>query len=80
VMHPGTGVVSQNVEPPRTAAEDLLVASAIGRLEKLRRVFELEEWIRGAAEDPLLAGSCARWRSERAQLLGELNIEAVAAD
>jgi hypothetical protein len=79
-MHPWTGFLSQNVEPPRSPTEDLLVDSAIGRLERLRRVFELEEWIRGAAEDPLLAAPCARWRSERAQLLGELNLEAVAAD
>jgi hypothetical protein len=79
-MHPWTGLVSKNTEPPRSSAEDLLVDSAIGRLEKLRRVFELEEWIRGAAEDPLLAASCARWRSERAQLLGELNLDAFEAD
>lgn len=79
-MHPWTGLGSQSAaEPARTAAKDLLVDSAIGRLEKLRRVFELEEWIRGAAADPLLAASCARWRSERAQLLGELNLEAFAA-
>jgi len=79
-MHPWTGLVSPSVEPARTAAEDLLVDSAIGRLEKLRRVFELEEWIRGAAEVPLLAASCARWRTERAQLLGELHLDAFAAD
>jgi hypothetical protein len=79
-MHPWTGFLSQNVEPPRSPAKDLLVDSAIGRLEKLRRVFELEEWIRGVAEDPLLLASRARWQSERAQLLGELNLESFASD
>jgi hypothetical protein len=80
VMHPWTGQIGQSAAPARNAAEDLLVDSAIGRLEKLRRVFELEEWIRGGADDPLLAASCTRWRDERAQLLGELNLEPFAAD
>jgi hypothetical protein len=54
---------------------DLLVDSAISHLERLRRVFALEEWIRDAGDDPLLAASCHRWRNEREQLLAELSIE-----
>ena len=58
-------------------SQDLLVDTAISHLEKLRRVVMLEEWIRNAENDPLLAGSCREWRKEREQLIGELHLEPV---
>jgi hypothetical protein len=60
---------------PYHAEADPLVDSAISHLDRLRRVLALEEWIRDAGDDPLLAASCRRWRSEREQLLAELSIE-----
>ena len=65
-------------EAPAVSREleaDPVLDSAISHLERLRRVFALEEWIRDAGDDPLLAASCRRWRSEREQLLAELSIE-----
>jgi hypothetical protein len=53
----------------------LLVDSAISHCEKLRRVLELEEWIVGARDNPILATTCRRWQEERAQLLTELHLE-----
>jgi hypothetical protein len=57
----------------------LLVESAIIRCEKLRRVVELEEWISGARDNPILAATCRRWEEERAQLLAELHLERARA-
>jgi hypothetical protein len=53
-------------------AESLLVESAISRCEKLRRVLELEGWIDGAHDCPILARAVERWRAEREQLMAEL--------
>lgn len=57
----------------------LLVESAIIHCEKLRRVVELEEWISGARDNPILAATCRRWEEERAQLLAELHLERARA-
>jgi hypothetical protein len=51
-----------------------LVDSAISHCEKLRRVLELEEWINGMPDDPMLAATCRKWRKEREQLLSELHL------
>ena len=56
------------------ASESLLVDSAIGHCEKLRRVLELEAWIREAREHPILGGAAERWQAQREQLLAELEI------
>jgi len=53
----------------------LLVDTAISHCEKLRRVVELEEWISGARDNPILATTCRRWQEERERLLTELNLE-----
>ena len=55
-------------------AQSLLVDSAIGHCEKLRRVLELESWIQEAQNRPILAQAAERWQSERAQLLAELQL------
>jgi hypothetical protein len=55
--------------------QDVLVDTAISHLEKLRRVVMLEEWIRKAANDPLLTGTCREWHKERKQLIDELHLE-----
>lgn len=55
--------------------DELLVDTAINRLEKLRRVFALEEWIREAVDNPQLATATATWGAERAQLITELQLE-----
>ena len=64
--------------PPSTARDgdtgSLLVDSAISQCEKLRRVLELEEWINGMADDPILAAACRKWKDEREQLLSELHL------
>jgi hypothetical protein len=52
-----------------------LVDTAISHCEKLRRVLELEEWISGARDNPILGTTCRRWQEERAQLLKELHLE-----
>jgi hypothetical protein len=52
----------------------LLVDTAISHCEKLRRVLELEEWINGARDLPMLATTCRKWQEERAQLLADLNL------
>jgi len=52
-----------------------LVDTAISHLEKLRRVVMLEEWIRSAENDPLLAGTCIGWQNERQRLIAELHLE-----
>jgi hypothetical protein len=56
----------------------LLVDSAISHLEKLRRVLELEEWIRDASGDPLFAATRRAWRAERERLMRELGLEATS--
>jgi hypothetical protein len=56
-------------------SQDLLVDTAMNHLGKLRRVVMLEEWIRNAADDPLLAGACREWHKEREQLIDELHLE-----
>jgi hypothetical protein len=65
--------------PPRSARGDdtssLLLDSAISHCEKLRRVLELQEWIDGTADNPLLAATCRKWKQEREQLLRELHLE-----
>ena len=53
----------------------LLVDTAISHCEKLRRVLELQEWIDGTRDDPLLATTCRKWKEEREQLLRELHLD-----
>jgi hypothetical protein len=53
----------------------LLVDSAISHCEKLRRVLELQEWIDGTSDNPLLATTCRKWKEQREQLLRELHLE-----
>jgi hypothetical protein len=55
-------------------ARSLLLDSAISHCEKLRRVLELEDWIRGARDSPLLARASVRWQAEREQLISELEL------
>ncbi|HVN44859.1 MAG TPA: hypothetical protein VMT66_06360 [Steroidobacteraceae bacterium] len=56
------------------SASDAVVDSAISHCEKLRRILELEAWIREARELPFLAGAAERWQTEREQLIAELQI------
>ena len=56
--------------------QSLVVDSAISHCEKLRRILELEAWIREACEQPIFARACERWQAERAQLLAELELSA----
>jgi hypothetical protein len=71
--------VSGSDIPPSIArggdTSSLLVDSAISHCEKLRRVLELQQWIDGTPDDPLLAATCRRWKEEREQLLRELHLE-----
>jgi hypothetical protein len=60
--------------PGSADAQSLLVDSAISHCEKLRRVLELEGWIREARECPLLTGASERWQAERVQLIAELEL------
>jgi hypothetical protein len=57
----------------------LLVDSAISHCEKLRRVLELEEWIIGTPDSPILATTCRKWKEEHEQLLSELHLEQLDA-
>jgi len=70
--------VSGSDIPPSIARDadtgSLLVDSAISHCEKLRRVLELEEWINGTPDDPILAATCRKWKKEREQLLSELHL------
>jgi hypothetical protein len=52
----------------------LLVDSAISHCEKLRRVLELEEWINGTPDNPILVATRRKWKEEREQLLSELHL------
>jgi hypothetical protein len=65
--------------PPSIAgggdSSSLLVDSAISHCEKLRRVLELQEWIKGTPDNPILATTCRKWKEEREQLLRELHLE-----
>ena len=74
-----TGAISDDDLPDSMAGgangNSLLVDTAIGRCEKLRRVVELEEWINGASDNPILATTCRRWQEERERLLTELRLE-----
>jgi hypothetical protein len=56
------------------AGSDLPLDTAIRRCQKLRRVLELEEWIRDSYADPVLAKSCRMWQRERERLLAELRL------
>jgi hypothetical protein len=53
---------------------DVLVDSAISHCEKLRRILELEGWIRAAHDCPILARASERWQAVREQLLAELEL------
>jgi hypothetical protein len=53
---------------------DVPLDTAIRRCQKLRRVLELEEWIRDSYADPVLATSCRMWQREHEQLLAELHL------
>jgi hypothetical protein len=54
--------------------QTLVVDSAISHCEKLRRVLELEGWIREALNNPLLTRASRRWQAEREQLITELEL------
>ena len=58
----------------RAMNDSLMVDSAISHCEKLRRVLELEDWIREARDHPILARAAERWQEERDQLIAELEI------
>jgi hypothetical protein len=60
-------------------ASSLLVDSAIGHAEKLRRVLQLEEWINGTPETPMFAATRRKWQEQRKRLLGELHLEELNA-
>ena len=53
----------------------LLVDSAIGHCEKLRRVLELKEWVKEERGNPMFAATCRKWQEERERLLAELHLE-----
>ena len=55
-------------------SQSLAVDSAIGHCEKLRRVLELEAWIREARDYPILARVAELWLAERERLLTELEL------
>ena len=55
-------------------AHSLMVDSAISHCEKLRRVLELESWIREAHDCPMLARAAERWQAEREELIAELEL------
>ena len=55
-------------------ARSLLVDSAISHCEKLRRVLELETWIRDAHDCQFLARAVERWQAEREELIAELEL------
>jgi hypothetical protein len=63
-----------NMTTSNDAQDELPIDSAISHCEKLRRVLELEQWIRDACTDPILAASCRTWQAEREHLLAELNL------
>jgi hypothetical protein len=68
-----------NLQTMHAATEDdlpgeLPIDSAISHCEKLRRVLELEQWIREACADPILAAPCRKWQAERENLLAELHL------
>jgi|HubBroStandDraft_6_1064221.scaffolds.fasta_scaffold2193517_1 hypothetical protein len=63
-----------NAAPSNDTPDQLPIDSAISHCEKLRRVLELEEWIRDACADPILAAPCRTWRAERENLLVELQL------
>jgi hypothetical protein len=54
--------------------QSLLLDSAIGHCEKLRRVLELEAWIREARDNPILTRAAEQWSAEREQLIVELEL------
>src|SRR5271170_4852010 len=56
--YPLTGSASEEDIP----ANALLVDSAIGHCEKLRRVLELEEWAKQGRDNPMLAAPCRKWQ------------------
>ena len=51
-----------------------MVDSAISHCEKLRRILELEAWIREACLHPILERACERWQAEREQLMAQLGL------
>ena len=51
-----------------------MVDSAISHCEKLRRILELEAWIREARMHPILERACERWQAERDQLMAQLGL------
>ena len=55
-------------------AHSLVVDIAISHCEKLRRILELESWIREAHDSPILARASERWQAERAELIAELEL------
>jgi len=54
--------------------QSLVVDSAISHCEKLRRILELEAWIREARMHPILERACERWQAEREQLMAQLGL------
>ena len=56
------------------AGSEVPVDSAISHCEKLRRVLELEQWIKDSCADPLLAAPRRKWELEHEQLLKELHL------
>jgi hypothetical protein len=54
--------------------QSLVVDGAISHCETLRRILELEAWIREARVHPILERACARWQAEREQLMAQLGL------
>jgi hypothetical protein len=66
--YPVTGPASEEDLPA------MLVDSAISHCEKLRRVLELEGWVKEGHDNPMLAAPCRKWQQEREHLLAELHL------
>ena len=69
-------VIGDDVPASTSHSGDIssLQDTAISHCETLRRVVELEEWINGTRDIPMLASACRRWQEERTQLLAELQL------
>jgi hypothetical protein len=57
-----------------SGVRSLVVDRAISHCEKLRRVLELETWIRDAHDCQFLERATERWQAERDELIAELEL------
>ena len=56
-----------NAVPAVRETSSCLEDTGISDGAKLRRLLELEEWLNGARDVPMLAMTCREWQEERAQ-------------